>query len=116
MADKNHEMWNALGMDLETHDQLCAVLPTAFGDVFLTQDNIPAGMDYFYTVAGDIHGLRPAELIEAQKAGKKFSVPSASLFPMKSSLRQTESSPVSAEAPSFGCRKEKPFFPSTHVH
>ena len=30
-----------------------------------------AGMDYFYTVAGDIHGLRPAELIEAQKAGKK---------------------------------------------
>ena len=71
MADKNHEMWNALGMDLETHDQLCAVLPTAFGDVFLTQDNIPAGMDYFYTVAGDIHGLRPAELIEAQKAGKK---------------------------------------------
>src|SRR5699024_3663190 len=38
---------------------------------FLTQDNIPAGMDYFYTVAGDIHGLRPAELIEAQKAGKK---------------------------------------------
>lgn len=33
MAD-NHEMWKNLGMDLETHDQLCAVLPTAFGDVY----------------------------------------------------------------------------------
>ena len=47
MADKNHEMWENLGMDLETHDQLCSVLPTAFGDVFLSQENRPAGMDYF---------------------------------------------------------------------
>lgn len=35
MAD-NREMWQSLGMDLETHDQLCAVLPTAFGDVYLS--------------------------------------------------------------------------------
>lgn len=73
MADKNHEMWEKLGMDLETHDQLCAVLPTAFGDVFLTQNegNIPKGMDYFYSVAADIHGLRPAELIAEQEKGRK---------------------------------------------
>jgi benzoyl-CoA reductase/2-hydroxyglutaryl-CoA dehydratase subunit BcrC/BadD/HgdB len=71
MADKNHEMWEKLGMDLETHDQLCAVLPTAFGDVFLSQENRPEGMDYFNAVAADIHGLRPAELIAEQKKGRK---------------------------------------------
>ena len=27
------KMWEDLGMDLETHDMLCQVLPTAFGDV-----------------------------------------------------------------------------------
>ena len=30
------EMWKDLGMDLEAHDALCAVLPTAFGDVYLS--------------------------------------------------------------------------------
>ena len=28
------EMWKDLGMDLENHDLLCQVLPTAVGDVF----------------------------------------------------------------------------------
>ena len=31
MADYR-KMWESLGMDLETHDQLCEVLPQAFGD------------------------------------------------------------------------------------
>ena len=30
------EMWKDLGMDLENHDLLCQVLPTAVGDVFLS--------------------------------------------------------------------------------
>ena len=71
MADKNHEMWGNLGMDLETHDQLCAVLPTAFGDVYLSQENRPEGMDFFNMVVADIHGIRPAELIEALTAKYK---------------------------------------------
>ena len=29
------QMWKDLGMDLESHDMLCQVLPTAVGDVFL---------------------------------------------------------------------------------
>ena len=33
MADYR-KMWEDLGMDVEMHDQLCAVLPQAFGDVF----------------------------------------------------------------------------------
>lgn len=65
------EMWKELGMDLETHDQLCQVLPTAFGDVYLSQENRPAGMDFWDMVVADIHGIRPAELIEAQKKGQK---------------------------------------------
>ncbi|MFA9463726.1 MAG: double-cubane-cluster-containing anaerobic reductase [Velocimicrobium sp.] len=65
------EMWNDLGMDLDTHDQLCEVLPQAFGDVFLTQENRPEAMDYYNFVISEIHGVRPKELIEHQKKGGK---------------------------------------------
>ncbi|WP_256210009.1 double-cubane-cluster-containing anaerobic reductase [Denitrobacterium detoxificans] len=58
-------------MDLETHDQLCAVLPTAFGDVYLSQENRPEGMAFWDMVVADVHGIRPAELIEEQKKGRK---------------------------------------------
>src|SRR3712207_8077950 len=70
MADYR-EMWKELGMDLETHDQLCEVLPVAFTDVYLSQKNRPEGMGYYDFVVSEIHGVRPAELIEAQKNGKK---------------------------------------------
>ena len=70
MADY-HERWKDLGMDIETHDQLCEVLPQAFGDVYLSQENRPEGMDYFNFVVAEIHGVRPAELIEHQKKGGK---------------------------------------------
>lgn len=69
--DKNHKMWDDLRMDLDKHDLLCEVLPQAFGDVFLSQENRPEKMDYFNAVTADIHGVRPAELIEAQKNGQK---------------------------------------------
>lgn len=82
MAD-NHEMWKNLGMDLETHDQLCAVLPTAFGDVYLSQENRPEGMAFYDFVVSDIHGIRPAELIELQKAGGKVFGTFACMSPMK---------------------------------
>ncbi|MDF2678381.1 MAG: hypothetical protein K0Q97_2733 [Bacillota bacterium] len=65
------EMWKDLGMNLELHDQLCEVLPTAFGDVYLTQENRPEAMDYYNFVVSEIHGVRPAELIEHQKKGGK---------------------------------------------
>ena len=70
MADY-HEMWKSLGMDLEVHDQLCAVLPGMFGDVYLSQENRPEAMDYYNFVIAEIHGVRPAELIEHQKKGGK---------------------------------------------
>jgi len=70
MADY-HQMWKDLGMNVEMHDQLCAVLPQAFGDVFLSQENRPEKMDYFDFVVSEIHGVRPAELVEFQKKGGK---------------------------------------------
>ena len=70
MADYR-KMWENLGMDLETHDQLCVVLPQAFGDVFLSQENRPEAMDYYNFVVAEIHGVRPAELIKHQENGGK---------------------------------------------
>ncbi|MFV0519550.1 MAG: double-cubane-cluster-containing anaerobic reductase [Lachnospirales bacterium] len=67
----NQEMWKDLGMNLETHDLLCQVLPMAFGDVYLSQENRPTSMDFWDMVVSDIHGIRPSELIEAQKNGQK---------------------------------------------
>ena len=65
------KMWENLGTDLETHDQLCEVLPQAFGDVFLSQENRPEAMDYYNFVVAEIHGVRPAELIKHQENGGK---------------------------------------------
>ena len=65
------KMWKDLGMDLESHDMLCQVLPTAVGDVFMTQENRPKAMDFWDLVISEVHGIRPAELIEEQKKGRK---------------------------------------------
>ena len=65
------QMWTDLDMDLETHDQLCAVLPAAFGDTYLSQENRPENMAFYDFVVSEIHGVRPAELIELQKEGGK---------------------------------------------
>lgn len=58
-------------MDLERHDLLCEALPDAFTEVFLSQQNRPEGMDYFNFVVAEIHGVRPAELLEHKKRGGK---------------------------------------------
>lgn len=71
MAVDRHPMWEALGMDVAAHDDLCAVLPTAFSDTFLSQENRPEGMAFWDMVVADVHGIRPAELIEEQKKGRK---------------------------------------------
>lgn len=70
MADYE-KMWEDLGMDVKNHDNLCQVLPTAVGDVFMTQENRPKAMDFWDMVIAEVHGIRPAELIEEQKKGRK---------------------------------------------
>lgn len=70
MADYT-QMWKGLGMDLKTHDVLCQALPVAFGDIYLSQENRPESMAFYDFVVSEIHGVRPAELIEHQKKGGK---------------------------------------------
>lgn len=65
------KMWKEIGMDIDAHDTLCEVLPTAVGDVFLSQENRPKAMDFWDMVISEVHGIRPAELLEEQKKGRK---------------------------------------------
>lgn len=66
-----YPMWKELGIDIEKHDQLLAVLPDIYQAVYLdTQDNRPEGMKFFDFVVGDIHGIRISELKEAKNQGK----------------------------------------------
>ncbi len=70
MADYR-ELWKSLDMDLEKHDQLCAVLPELYGGVYLNQENRPEGMNYFNFVVSEVHGLRIQELAEHKQKGGK---------------------------------------------
>jgi benzoyl-CoA reductase/2-hydroxyglutaryl-CoA dehydratase subunit BcrC/BadD/HgdB len=64
-------MWKDLGLDLKAHDTLLEVLGNAYQDIFLAQENRPAGMGYFDFVIGEVHGLRVKELLDAQSEGRK---------------------------------------------
>lgn len=65
------KLWTDLGIDLEKHDKLCAVLPELYGATYLTQENRPEGMNYFNFVVAEVHGLRIQELENHRKQGGK---------------------------------------------
>ena len=65
------KLWSDLGMDLEKHDKLCAVLPELYSSVYLTQENRPEGMNYFNFVVAEVHGLRIQELADHKTDGGK---------------------------------------------
>jgi benzoyl-CoA reductase/2-hydroxyglutaryl-CoA dehydratase subunit BcrC/BadD/HgdB len=65
------KLWSDLGINLEKHDQLCAVLPEMYGSVYLSQENRPEGMNYFNFVVSEVHGLRIQELNEHRDKGGK---------------------------------------------
>ncbi|OPD18108.1 3-hydroxyacyl-ACP dehydratase [Clostridium botulinum] len=65
------KLWTDLGVNLEKHDQLCAVLPELYGSTYLTQENRPEGMNYFNFVVSEVHGLRIQGLDEHRKKGGK---------------------------------------------
>ena len=54
----NRELWTALGMDLEKHDDFLAPVPAIFTSLFLDRPNRPKGMGYFDMIVGDVHGIR----------------------------------------------------------
>lgn len=71
MAADYSRMWDKIGLDLHAHEQLLQVLPPTYGDVYLSQENRPSGMEYFDFVVSEIHGLRIQELQEHKNNGGK---------------------------------------------
>lgn len=65
------QMWSDIGLNLEAHDGLLAVLPPLYGDVIINQENRPSRMAYFDELFSEIHGKRIAELLGEKKRGKK---------------------------------------------
>jgi len=47
MSNDYRSMWADLGLDLAAHDMLLGILGEAYGKMYLTQANRPAGMSYF---------------------------------------------------------------------
>jgi benzoyl-CoA reductase/2-hydroxyglutaryl-CoA dehydratase subunit BcrC/BadD/HgdB len=70
MSEDYTGMWESLGINLEGHAGLLAVLSDAYQNIYLSQKNRPAGMEYFDFVISEVHGLRIVELLNAKKAGK----------------------------------------------
>ena len=67
-----YPMWRELGIDIEKHDQLLAILPDAFKTIYIdSQINRPKNMAFWDFIVGDIHGLRVSELKKAKEEGKK---------------------------------------------
>lgn len=71
MAADYRRMWESIGLDLEAHDQLLKALPPTYEGVYLSQENRPAGMEYFDFVINEIHGLRIQELQQHKAGGGK---------------------------------------------
>ena len=71
MASEHEAMWQELGLDLAAHDQLLQVLGDGYGQIFLSQQQRPEGMEYFNFVMSEVHGLRIKELVDGKAEGKK---------------------------------------------
>lgn len=72
MSEDYRSMWKELGLDLEAHDALLAVLGKAYTDIYLSQKNRPEAMGYFDFVMSEVHGLRIKELLDEKKTGRKI--------------------------------------------
>ncbi|WP_041278003.1 double-cubane-cluster-containing anaerobic reductase [Desulfotalea psychrophila] len=72
MSEDYRAMWQDLGVDLEGHDALLAVLGDAYRDIYLAQKNRPEAMAYFDFVMSEVHGLRIKELMDEKREGRKI--------------------------------------------
>jgi len=65
------QMWEKIGLNLESHSGLLGVLTDAYKSIYLSQNDRPKNMDYFDFVISEIHGLRIEEVYEAKKEKRK---------------------------------------------
>jgi benzoyl-CoA reductase/2-hydroxyglutaryl-CoA dehydratase subunit BcrC/BadD/HgdB len=70
-SSPHYEMWKNIGLNLPAHDQLMSVLGQVYPEIYLKQADRPESMSAFDAFIGEIHGKRVAELLEAQKEGRK---------------------------------------------
>src|SRR5208337_3896079 len=72
MSGKDYtKMWEGLGLNIANHAGLLGVLTNAYKDIYLSQKNRPAAMEYFDFVISEVHGLRIEEIVAAKEAGRK---------------------------------------------
>jgi len=71
MSKDYKSMWSGMGLNLEAHDGLLAVLSDAYKGIYLSQKQRPAGMGYFDFVISEVHGLRIEEIVNAKESGKQ---------------------------------------------
>lgn len=71
MSKDYTNMWSSIGLNLEAHNGLLAVLSDAYKNIYLSQKNRPEGMGYFDFVISEVHGLRIEEIVNAKDQGKK---------------------------------------------
>jgi len=69
MVDDYRQMWQEIGLDLDAHDGLLAVLPPLYGEVIIGQEKRPARMAYFDEFFSEIHGRRIKELVGEKARG-----------------------------------------------
>lgn len=70
MSDAYRKLWKELGLNLENHDGLLAVLGDAYKKIYMSQKNRPEGMKYFDFVISEVHGLRIKEIHQAKEEGR----------------------------------------------
>ncbi len=65
------QMWTTIGLNIEAHNGLLAVLSDAYKNIYLSQKERPEGMKYFDFVISEVHGLRIEEIVNAKEQGRK---------------------------------------------
>jgi benzoyl-CoA reductase/2-hydroxyglutaryl-CoA dehydratase subunit BcrC/BadD/HgdB len=67
MSKDYTSLYQELGMDIEKHNELLAVLGEIYPEFYLKQENKPKNMEYFDYVMSEIHGKRIEELMEKKR-------------------------------------------------
>jgi len=71
MTEQYRSMWKELGLNLENHDGLLAVLSDAYRAIYMAQKNRPDAMKYFDFVISEVHGLRIKEIYDLKQQNRK---------------------------------------------
>lgn len=71
MTEQYRPMWKELGLNLENHEGLLAVLSDGYKGIYMAQKNRPEAMKYFDFVISEVHGLRIKEIYDLKQQGRK---------------------------------------------